>query len=152
MRPLGPVTDRNLAAGKRVVALYLLLLAAATAVHLIITPFYQPDHDPDFTYWEAYDPFMMAGSLLVLLFAYLWKRRHDAALPEANNWRAYVEVNALFYIGGVQAILLAWSWLMQVFGDPPLPQPVIGLLVDSVGVMLWLAAGRRLWREAASAS
>lgn len=39
MRPLGPVTDQNLAAGKRVVALYLLLLAAATAVHLIITPF-----------------------------------------------------------------------------------------------------------------
>ena len=151
MRPLEPVTDQNLAVVKRVVALYLLLLAGATIVHLIITPFYQPDHDPDFTYWEAYDPFMMAGSLLVLLFAYLWKRRHDAALPEANNWRAYLEVNGLFYIGGVQAILLAWSWLMQVFGDPTLTQPVIWLLVDSVGVMLWLAAGRRLWREAASA-
>ena len=34
---------------KRLVALYLLLLAAATVVHLIVTPFYQPDHDPDFT-------------------------------------------------------------------------------------------------------
>ena len=122
----------NLPLAKRAGALYLLLLAGATVIHLIITPFYQPDHDPDFTYWEAYDPFMMAGSLLVLLFAYL-------------------EANGLFYIGGVQAILLAWSWLMQVYGDPAQAQAVIWLLVDSVGVMLWLAAGRRLWREAASA-
>ncbi len=146
------MTDRNRAAAGRVVALYLLLLAAATAIHLVITPFYQPDHDPDFTYWEAYDPFMMAGSLLVLVSAFLWKRSHDAALNGAADWRAYVEVNGLFYIGGVQTILLAWSWLMQVYGDPAQAQAVIWLLVDSVGVMLWLAAGRRLWREAASRS
>ena len=146
------MTGRNLTAVKRIVALYLLLLAAATVIHLIVTPFYQPDHDPDFTYWEAFDPFMMAGSLLVLASAYLWKRRHDVALAEDTNWRPYLEANGLFYIGGVHAILLAWSWLMQVFGDPTQAQPVIWLLVDSVGPMLQLAAGRRLWREAASAS
>ena len=146
------MTGRNLTAVKRIVALYLLLLAAATVIHLIVTPFYQPDHDPDFTYWEAFDPFMMAGSLLVLASAYLWKRRHDAARAEATNWRPYLEANGLFYIGGVHAILLAWSWLMQVFGEPAQAQPVIWLLVDSVGPMLQLAAGRRLWREAASAS
>ena len=146
------MNDRTLATIKRVAALYLLLLAGATAVHLIVTPFYQPDRDPDFTYWEAYDPFMMAGSLLVVIAAVLWKRRHDAALNGAADWRPYLEVNALFYIGGVQAILLAWSWLMQVYGDSAQAQPVIWLLVDSVGVMLWLAAGRRLWGEAASAS
>ena len=144
------MTDRNLAAARRVVALYLLLLAAATVIHLIITPFYQPDHDPDFTYWEAYDPFMMAGSLLVLVAAFLWKRSHDATLNGAADWRAYLEVNGLFYLGGVHAILLAWSWLMQVYGDSAQAQPVIWLLLDSVGPMLWLAAGRRLWREAAS--
>ena len=135
---------------KRAVALYLLLLAAATVVHLIVTPFYQPDHDPDFTWWEVFDPFMMAGSLLVLATAFLWKRRHDAALaPDgAAGWRAYAEVNGLFYIGGVHAILLAWAWLMQVYGDPAQSEAVIWLLVDSVGPMLQLAAGRRLWREA----
>ena len=140
------------AAIKRLVALYLLLLAAATVVHLIVTPFYQPNHDPDFTWWEAFDPFMMAGSLLVLACAFLWKRRHDAAPADDGDWRAYAEVNALFYLGGVHAILLAWSWLMQVFGDPAQAQPVIWLLVDSVGPMLQLATGRRLWRETASAA
>ncbi len=144
------MTVSTLPAVKRLVALYLLLLAAVTVIHLIVTPFYQPDHDPDFTYWEAFDPFMVAGSLLVLVSAYLWKRRHDAALPEANNWRAYVEANGLFYIGGVHAILVSWAWLMQAFGDPAQGQPIIWLLLDSVGPMLWLTAGRRLWREAAS--
>ncbi len=135
---------------RRIVAVYLLLLAAATVIHLIITPFYQPDHDPDFTYWEAYNPFMMAGSLLVLVAAFLWKRRHDAALDGPADWRAYVEVNGLFYIGGVHAILIAWAWLMRSWGDPAQSEGVIWLLLDSVGPMLQLAAGRRLWREAAS--
>lgn len=143
---------RNLALVKGAIAVYLLLLAAATVIHLIVTPFYQPDHDPGYTYWELFDPFMVAGSLLVLGAASLWKRRHDAALDGAADWRAYLEANGLFYIAGVQTILIAWAWLMQVFGDSAQSQPVIWLLVDSVGPMLQLAAGRRLWREAASAS
>ncbi len=132
------------------VAGYLLLIAVATVVHLIITPFYQPDHDPDFTWWKAFDPFMVAGALLVVITAYLWKRAYKASGDD--DLITDLKLTVLFYVGGANAIILVWSWLMITWGDPNQTQATLWLLVDSVGPMLALAAGRRLWREARAAN
>ena len=61
----------------RAAAAYMVLVAAAVAVHFIITPLYHPGGDAPFMAWEVMNWFMSAAMLITLAAAYAEKRLID---------------------------------------------------------------------------
>ena len=64
---------------RRVVAVYMLLLAAVVAGHFLANQFYDPGLEGAArTVWQIVNPLMVAGLVMVLLAAFARKRRLDA--------------------------------------------------------------------------
>lgn len=132
--------------GTRLLALYLILVGLAVAVHFIVVPWYHPGGDEPYPIWELLDYFMAAAILIALVSSFIHKRRHDAT--EGADLLEHVSINAVFYgILGV-GILFYWNWsnLLRETGEADW---LIWNFIDVALPLLLIAAGRRLWRASA---
>ena len=100
----------------RFLALYLLLMAAAVAVHYIITPLYH-DGVSGFPAWRALN-WPMGAAVVIALAASAWpwlrgRRR------ESVGWSAWLSVNLRFY--GSLALAMAYlnNWFVSLRGNAP---------------------------------
>ncbi len=146
------MSDGARAAVKRIVALYLFALAPALAIHLVVTPLYLNEAAPDYGPWLWFNPFTVAGAVLITIAGFLHKRAVDARPADEIGWREYFEANLGFYLGGALTIAVFWNWFTVQWGPSDPASPITWIVIDTGVPLLALATGRRLWREAASAS
>lgn len=130
---------------RRLVAIYLFLLALAVAGHYLAFPLYERGPDPDVTAWLVIDWFQTAGLILLLIATFAWKR----ALPADAGWREYLEANVLFYLTVVTALSYFPNWFLAEWGDADRQLWDVWAFIDAAVPILSVTAGLRLWREAA---
>lgn len=140
------------AALKRIAALYLFALAPALAIHLVVTPLYLNEAAPDYGPWLWFNPFTVAGAVLITIAGFFHKRAADARPAAEVGWREYFEANLAFYLGGALTIAVFWNWFTVQWGPSDPASPITWIVIDTAVPLLALATGRRLWREAASGS
>ena len=61
---------------------------------------------------------MAVGVLVLWVFHYLRKREHDAADPDGQVTRKYLEVNVAVYGSIVIGILFFWNWIDHLVQCP----------------------------------
>ncbi len=129
----------------RAAAAYLVLLAAAVAVHFIITPLYHPGGDAPFTVWEVMNWFMTVGILITVAAAYAEKRRIDN--DAASDMKRYLEANVVFYGAVAVLILYFWNWFSSLSPNN-VPDGQFWAVIDTAMPIVMGVTGCRLWRNA----
>ena len=135
-----------MAFARRLAAIYLFLLALVVAGHYFAFPLYDRGPDPDVTAWLIIDWFSAAGLILLLIATFAWKR----ALPADPGWREYLEANVLFYLTVATALSYFPNWFLAEWGDADRQLWDVWAFIDAAIPILSVAAGLRLWREAAA--
>ena len=134
---------------KKIVAMYLVVLAVLVAVHFIFGPIYQDSLD-SVDGWMALNWFMAVGVLVLWVFHYLRKREHDAADPDGQVTRKYIEVNVAVYGSIVIGILFFWNWIDHLVNAPEVQSDVhliFWAYIDSVLAVALGVTGCQLWRD-----
>ena len=130
---------------RRVAAIYMLLVAAAVAVHFLATQLYPPAWgDEASTAWRILDPLMVLGVVAVLVDAVARKCR--LAAGSAVD-REYLETNFTFYFSAMLLLLLLWNWFGFEWVEPRNDQALVWMLIDATLPLLLAARGIRLLRE-----
>lgn len=134
---------------RRLVSIYLFLLALVVAGHYFAYPLYERgyglDEAPDQLVWLIIDPFQVAGLALVLVATFAWKR----ALAAGCGWREYLEANVLFYLAVVTTISFLPNWFLGQWGDAHRQLWDVWAFIDAAVPILSVTVGLRLWRESA---
>ena len=137
-----------MAAAKLLAAVYMLLVAAAVAVNFIITLFYDPVlGDAGLTAWQILDPLMVAGVIMVLMFAFGAKRRRDSDSSNSTIDREYLEANVTFYFSGVLLLALLWNWIASQWVEPAGDIGLLWVFIDTTLPFLLASTGIRLLRR-----
>ena len=129
----------------RAVAAYLVLVAAAVAVHFIITPLYHPGGDAPFTAWEVMNWFMAAAMLITLAASYTEKRHIDS--ESGADLKRYLEANTVFFAAVALFILYFWNWFSSLSPNN-VPDAQFWVVIDTTMPIIVGVAGCRLWRNA----
>ena len=97
---------------KRIVGLYLVLIAALVAIHTVVEPLYHVStlDQPYSPVWPTFDILMAIAMVLAIVFAFLRKRVVDGEGVDASVSREYIAANAVFYGLIAVAILFFWSY------------------------------------------
>ncbi len=133
---------------KRLAGVYLLLLAAAVAVHFLVTQFYDPLYeDTAFTVWRILDPFMVAGVAMALIAACCRKRQLAAGGRDQPVTREYLSANVAFYFSAALLIALLYNWFGVEFAEPQNDVGLVWYAIDTTLPVLTAATGLRLLRE-----
>ena len=134
---------------KKIVAIYLVVLAALVGVHFIFGPLYQDTLD-SVDGWRVLNWFMAVGVLVLWVFHYLRKREHDADSSDGPVTRRYLEVNFALYASLLIGILFFWNWI-DVLVQAPEVQSDTRLIfwgyIDSALAVLLGVSGCQMWRE-----
>ena len=129
-------------------SVFLLLVAGAVGVNLIITPLYHQGGDA-YPVWEALHWFMTPAVLITLAASYAEKRRIDG--NGSADLKRYLEANTVFY--GSVAVFLAYFWnRFMVLSPNHNGDSQIWILLGVVMPILMVVAGRRLWRSVSNRS
>ena len=100
-----------MAALKRLAALYAFVVGAAIALHFLTTQFYDPAWvDASLPVWKILDPLQVIGLAIVLIAAFIRKRRVDADTGDRSVTREYLEANFVFYVAAAPFLALLWNW------------------------------------------
>ena len=104
---------------KRLVAIYMLLVAVAVAAHFLATQLYDPTLEGTaLTVWRILDPLMVIGVVAALIAAFARKRALDADGVEQPVSREYLSANVTFYYSAVLLLVLLYNWFGVEFADP----------------------------------
>lgn len=137
-----------MAAIKSLTALYLIITAAAVAIHFIVTLLYDPATEGTAdTVWTILNPIMVAGVFIVLLLALAAKRRRDSDSQNRSIDRDYLEANVVFYFSIVLLLVLLWNWISSEWVDPPGAMSLLWIFVDTTLPVLLAPVGLRLLRN-----
>ena len=133
---------------KRVTAVFLVAMAVAVAVNLILTPVYH-DGSPEYPVWRILNWFMAVAVFLALAASYL--RRRDVESADADTLRR-LRAGMAFYGAIVLTMLFFWGWLWTLNSDSETGDAVTSHLiyfpiVDSLFVVVALTTGRHLWSD-----
>ena len=133
----------------KIIAAYLVVLAVLIGIHFIFAPLYQDTLD-SVDGWRVLDWFIAVGVLVLWVFHYLRKREHDAADPDGQATRRYLEVNFALYGSLLIGILFFWNWIDFLVQDPDV-QSNVNLMfwpyIDSALAVLLGVSGCQMWRE-----
>ena len=133
---------------KLLAAVYMILVAAAVAVHFIVTLFYDPAlEDAGATAWQILDPLMVAGVVMVMLLAFGAKRRRDSDSSNRAIDREYLEANVTFYFSGVLLLVLLWNWISSQWVEPAGDIGLLWIFIDTTFPLLLGSTGIRLLRR-----
>ena len=138
---------------KKILAVALILVAAAVAIHFIFSPFYPDRELIDINrIWGVLDVCMALSVLVMLVFNYTRKRAFDASAPENGPvTRQYLEVNVLLYATIVLGILLFWNWFDYLDGGQQVQDqirltfwgfidPLLSVTIGVTGCHMWRSA------------
>ena len=129
----------------RAAAVYMLLLAVVVAGHFLANQFYDPALEgTSLTVWRVIDPLMVAGLVMVLVFAFARKRRLDAN-PAVD--REYLETNVVFYYSAALLLALLWNWFGFEWVEPSNSAGWIWTVIDVTLPLLLASTGIRLLRS-----
>ncbi len=133
---------------KILAAVYLILIAAAVAVHFIVNLFYDAALEGTAaTVWRILDPMMVAGVFIVLLLALGAKRRRDADSENRSIDRDYLKANVVFYFSVVLLLVLLWNWISSEWVEPAGDMPLLWIFIDTTVPPLLGSVGIRLLRQ-----
>ena len=129
---------------RRVVAVYMLLLAAVVAGHFLANQFYDPGLEgTSRTVWQIVNPLMVAGLVMVLVAAFARKRSLDAD-PAVD--REYLEANVVFYYSAALLLGLLWNWFGVEWVDPSNDVGWMWTVIDVTLPLLLASTAIRLLR------
>ena len=95
---------------KKLLGMYLILVAIAVAVWFVIGTFFSDSFDT-FTVWYVLDVLMAIGLALALAFNFDRKRRMDDRSHGEAISRSYLEVNVAFYLTAGLTVLFLHNWI-----------------------------------------
>lgn len=142
-----------MAAIKRLVALFLILVGAAVPLHFVVTRFYDPGWvDASLPVWQVLNPLQVVGLAIVLLVAFGRKRAVDTEQAGSAVTREYLESNFVFYYSAGLMVALLWNWFGVQWSDPPTSDNQLWIIVDVTLPLLFIPTGLRLLREASEST
>ncbi len=132
---------------RRVVAVYLALIALAAFTLLIITPLYH-DGSAEYPHWQILNYFMAVGVVVVLALG-LYRRRK---LGDDPDMLEYLRTSFVFYGSIVLTMLFFWEWFWTLdpeseTGDAVTSHLIYFPMMDSLFVVLALSTARYLWNR-----
>ena len=131
---------------KRLVAVYVMLLAMAVAGHFRATQFYDPMMEGvALNVWRVLDPLMVSGVIIALIVALDSKLKHGADSQEVT--RGYLEANFTFYFSAALLLALTWNWFGFEWVEPRNDNALVWIFVDSTLPLLLAYTGARLLRK-----
>ena len=130
---------------RRIVGLYLILVAVAVAVNFLATPLYHPGGDEPFAVWEILDWFMAVALVFTILTAYHIKRFVDG--DESADLKQYIRSNTLFYVTVIVFLTFFHNWF-SLLANPDGPDGQLWIFIDTVLPIVVGIAGCRLWNTA----
>ena len=102
---------------KRLLGMYLILVATAVAVWFVINTFFVDSFSVS-DVWYVLDILMVIGLAVGLAFNFDRKRRMDGRSPGEAITRSYLEVNIAFYLTAGITILFLHSWFSFLYNGP----------------------------------
>ena len=137
---------------KRLLGVFLVLIALVVAVNLMVTPLYHDGSD-DYTIWKIVNWFMAAGVVVALITNGMRKRALGAEGAGEPSVREYLRVNLTYYATIVLTILFFWEWFWTLNPDSETGEAVTSHMVyfpimDALFVVVCLSTGRCLWNLA----
>ena len=138
---------------RRRLGVFLVVIAIVVAVNLMATPLYH-DGSEDYPIWKIVNWFMAIGVVAALIVNAMRKRALGAGGTDEPNVREYLRVNLTYYTAIILTILFFWGWFWTLNPESETGEAVTSHLVyfpimDSLFVVVCLATGRYLWKDAA---
>ena len=136
----------NIGLLKRILALFLVAMAVAVALHLILTPVYH-DGSPDYPVWKIMNWFM-AAAVLVALIANIMRRR--SLNSETTGVLDYLRASVTYYGAIALTILFFWGWFWTLNPDSETGEAITSHIIyfplmDTLFTIVALSTGRHLW-------
>ncbi len=141
---------------KRLLAVFLALMALVVGVHWIASPLYD-NSSGDYPVWVILNWPMALGVVIALVVNFTRKRDLASSGSDAPVTRKYLEANIAFYASLLLALWFYWNWFYSLFPDN---EPAA---VGQIHLMMWAfinpvlsvpvmgATGFHLWRDAEEA-
>ena len=97
---------------KRITGVYLILVAAAVAVHMVVEPLYyvSTEAQPYSPFWNILNPCMALAIALAVLFCHLRMKRVNSEGESGPVTRGYLCANVLYFGTLFIGILFFWNW------------------------------------------
>ena len=128
---------------KRLLSVYMMLTALATAIHYMFTTSL---FDTDFVFWGYLNWAMALAVVIAVVAAYGDKRGADAASVSGTGLRDYLDTSLLFYAAVFLFIAFFREWIVTAFaaeGD----DVTVWDFVDPLFVIVTGVLGVRMWRS-----
>ena len=135
---------------RKLTSIFLVLMAAAVALNLILTPVYH-DGSPGYPVWEALNWFMAVTVFIILVASYLQRRAVGKDASTFDQLRA----SLAFYGAIALTMLFFWEWLWTLnsdseTGDAVTSHIIYFPIVNALFSALALTIGRHLWSDEGS--
>lgn len=97
---------------KRIVGVYLIIVAAVVAIHTVVEPLYytSTEASPYSPHWSKFNALMVLAIVLGVVFGYIRKRGAGGEGGGASITREYLEANVQFYGLLFIGILFFWNF------------------------------------------
>ena len=133
---------------KRIKALFLVAMAIAVALNLILTPVYH-NGAPDYPVWEIMNWFM-AAAVIVALIANIMRKR--SLNKETTSALDYLRASITYYGAIALTMLFFWEWFWILNPDSETGEAITSHviyfpLVDTLFTIVALATGCHLWND-----
>ena len=125
------------------------LVAAAVALHFILTPFYD-DATNVYRVWDILDWFMAVVVVVALVLHCLRKHTLDRRRDDVTITREYLEVNLAVYGSAALTLWFFWNWFDALTIGPDLQSDIRMLMwafVNPLFVLICGVTGCYLWRS-----
>ena len=138
---------------KKLLGMYLVLVATVVAVWFIINTFFVDSFSVS-DVWYVLDILMVIGLAVALAYNFDRKRRMDSQLAGNGITRRYIEANVALYLTAGVTILFLHNWFAFLHGGPESLEGnhqawVIWAVVDTMLPLVLGTTGCAMWRDAA---
>ena len=135
---------------KKIIGIYLLIVAVAVGVHTVIEPLYHVSTvaRPYSPAWDVLNIMMIVALVLCMVFCYFRKSRVDS--DGTASLREFMSANVLFYSSLFVSILFFWNWFnlhspeFTAIGDDSVT--VVWIIIDALLPLVTGATGIHLAR------
>ena len=136
---------------KKLLGIYLILVATAVALWFITGTFFVDSFDV-LAVWYVLDILMVIGLVVALAYNFERKRRMDSQSQGNGISRRYLEINIGLYLTAGIAILFLHNWFSLLHNgaeslDGNTQAQMIWVVVDTLLPLTLGATGCAMWRE-----
>ena len=144
---------------KKLLGMYLILVATVVAVWFIITSLFVDSFSVN-DVWYVLDILMVIGLAIGLAYNFDRKRKMDSQTGDSGISRRYLEINVAFYLSAAVTILFLHNWFALLgLGSDNLGGPdasgnhqrwIIWAVVDTMLPIVLGVTGCHMWADSAS--